>query len=71
MTREKVHNDSPLRRARLAAGMTQADLARATRRSPSTVQVAEWYRPSEDFARRCASVLGCRVADLIPDWGQP
>ena len=71
MTRTKIDKDSPLRRARLAAGMTQADLARATRRSPSTVQVSEWYRPSEDFARRCAAVLGCKVSDLIPDWGRP
>lgn len=58
---------SPITRARMAAGMTQAQLAQAIGVKPQ--QVGNWERgdrnPKLDALERIASACGCSVQDLI------
>lgn len=58
---------SPITRARMAAGMTQAQLAQAIGVKPQ--QVGNWERgdrnPKLDALDRIASACGCSVQDLI------
>lgn len=58
---------SPIRAARLAAGMTQQQLADAL--GISQVSVTRWetgeHEPRVSTLKRIASVLGCNLRDLI------
>ena len=59
-------NDSPLARARMAAGMTQGQMAAAL--GCSQKDVSRWERgvhsPRVDVLIKMADVLGCRIDDL-------
>ena len=60
-------NESPITAARMAAGMTQAQLAQAIGVKPQ--QVGNWERgdrnPKLPALERIASACGCSVQDLI------
>lgn len=60
-------NDSPLARARMAAGMTQGQMAAAL--GCSQKDVSRWehgvHSPRVDVLIKMADVLGCRIDDLI------
>ena len=61
-----TRNDSPIARARLAAGLTQAQLAEKVGVLPN--QIGNWERgfrvPKLDALRRIAAALGCKIDDL-------
>lgn len=58
---------SPITSARMAAGMTQAQLAQAIGVKPQ--QVGNWERglrnPKIDALQRMADALGCDLSDLM------
>lgn len=60
-------NDSPLTAARMAAGMTQKQLADAI--GCMTKQISRWERghnvPNAGTLARIAQVLGCSMDDLM------
>lgn len=60
-------NDSPITRARLAAGMTQGQLAEAIGQTQK--DVSRWergvYKPRAEVLIRIAGTLGCSIEDLI------
>ena len=60
-------NESPITVARMAAGMTQAQLAQAIGVKPQ--QVGNWERglrnPKIDALKRMADALGCDLSDLM------
>lgn len=60
-------NESPITVARMAAGMTQAQLAQAIGVKPQ--QVGNWERgmrnPKIDALQRMADALGCDLSDLM------
>ena len=60
-------NTSAIARARMAAGMTQAQLAEAIGVKPQ--QVGSWERglrnPKLDALNRIAVALGCELTDLL------
>lgn len=59
-------NSSPITRARMAAGLTQAQLAEKIGVLPQ--QIGSWERgernPKLDALRRIAAALGCTIDDL-------
>jgi transcriptional regulator with XRE-family HTH domain len=60
--------DFPLRRLRLRARLSQVGLAARARCSLNTVSLAERGGfLSREMAARFAQVLGCDVADLLPE----
>ena len=60
-------NESPITAARMAAGMTQAQLAQAIGVKPQ--QIGNWERgmrnPKIDALQRMADALGCDLSDLM------
>ena len=60
-------NDSPITAARLAAGMTQAQLAAAI--GCLGKDVSRWehgtYKPRIETLRKMAEVLNCSMEDLL------
>ncbi len=60
-------NDSPLARARMAAGMTQGQMAAAL--GCSQKDVSRWERgvhsPRVETLAKIAGVFGCKIEDLI------
>ena len=60
-------NESPITAARMAAGMTQAQLAEAIGVKPQ--QIGNWERglrnPKLDALQRMADALGCDLSDLM------
>jgi transcriptional regulator with XRE-family HTH domain len=65
-------DDTPLRAARRAAGLTQAALAARVDRSPSWVAYVETgvFRLPPRMAERIAGALGIAVARVLPDPGR-
>lgn len=63
----RTGNDSPIARARLAAGMTQEQLGAAI--GTSKQQIKNWEigfrRPKIDALIRIADALGCELSELI------
>lgn len=64
---------SPLRDARLTAGMTQTALSEQTNRSQAFISRIEngTVEGSREFYDRAADVLGCTAADLIRPGFEP
>jgi transcriptional regulator with XRE-family HTH domain len=62
-----------LRTRRLAAGMTQAELARRSQVTTSYVTRLEraTSAPGIDLVDKLAQALGCSVSDLLPDADPP
>jgi transcriptional regulator with XRE-family HTH domain len=59
--------DSPLRRLRLNAGLSQERLARLADCSTDTFWLIEHgYRPSDEMLERLAAVLKCESTVLVP-----
>lgn len=62
-------NDSPITRARIAAGMTQGQLAEAI--GCRQKDVSAWERgnrePRIDTLRRISDALGCTIGELIDE----
>lgn len=60
-------NESPITAARMAAGMTQAQLAEAIGVKPQ--QIGNWERgirnPKLDALQKMADALGCDLSDLM------
>ena len=60
-------NESPITAARMAAGMTQAQLAQAIGVKPQ--QIGNWERglrnPKLDALQKMADALGCDLSDLM------
>lgn len=57
---------SPVRTARLNAGLTREQLAVKACVSTTTVYLAERALLSENTAKKLAAVLGCDPATLLP-----
>lgn len=63
----KTSTNSPITRARMAAGMTQGQLAQAIGQTQN--DVSRWERgmhqPRTDVLLKIAGVLGCSLEDLL------
>jgi transcriptional regulator with XRE-family HTH domain len=60
-------DESPLRRLRTAAGVSQEKLARQADCSTNLVRLVEHgYRPSDEMLDRIAAALGCNASELAP-----
>lgn len=63
----KTSTDSPITRARMAAGMTQGQLAQAIGQTQN--DVSRWERgmhqPRTDVLLKIAGALGCTLEDLL------
>ncbi len=59
--------DTQLRKARLAAGMLQVELASTAGISPSRLNTIErgWGLPTLPTAKKLAKALNCKVGDLF------
>lgn len=68
-----VRFSGELRTRRLAAGMTQAELARRSQVTTSYITRLEraTSAPGIDLVEKLAQALGCKVSDLLPEADPP